>query len=400
MLRLGHRLLPLRGSFPTPGSDVSGALWQELMDPREVALFCFDGESGRPLKVNGEVPETQVSEYCMAYRDRLQAKQVARGTVTLHPHVVCALYSSRGKWLETVSRLGIRQRNEGLGLALLLLRFPLLAVLGLSLIVASSGLYAAAKHAPPPDWVSLTPTDWAGLTVLGLLVGGCAGLLIHGLHLAAIYLHGRPARQPLGSLGREGFYRQLVREKGPNLLVPRDITFQPGVLVWPQPEKHDEWAAALGEKGFQLFGRYFIPEVKIEVEFWVNSAENLIAQIIYFPGRGMWVSAYTRYLDGSSITVAARNPSGLDSHPTKKMIYLGPDATVPQVLDHLKRERPSAGQLQLTLENILPLYQQSWREFIDWRRSRGTSLEEYRRIDAIRLLRKRASSDAGPRPLT
>src|SRR5215471_9825570 len=208
MVRLGHRLLPLRGSIPTPGSDISGASWQELMDRNEVALFCFDAESGRPLKVNGDVPESTVSEYCLAYRDRLYAKQVARGAVILHPHVACALFNSSGEWLETVTRQGVRRRNEGLGLAFLILQCPLLAILGLAAIVAVSELYAAAKHTRPPDWASLSPVDWAGLAVIGLFLGAGVRLLVHGLHLAAIYLHGRPARQPFGSPGREGFYRQ------------------------------------------------------------------------------------------------------------------------------------------------------------------------------------------------
>lgn len=362
------------------------------MDPKEVALFCFDAASCRPLKVNGEVPETAVSEYCMTYRDRLQAKQVARGAVILHPHMACALYNSGGKWLETVSCKGVQRRNEGLGLALLLLRFPLLAVLGLAVIVAARQLYAVAKHAPSPDWVSLTPADWAGLALIGLFLGACAAFLVHGFHLAAIYLHGRPARQPFGSPGREGLYRRLVREKRPNLLVPREITLQPCVIEWLQPEKHDEWATVLRQTGFRLHGQYLIPEVKIEVEFWFSSEENLIAKIVNHRGVGMSLSAFTRYRDGSSITVAAKIPSGLDSHPARKMIYLGPDATTSEVLDRLRTERPSTGQLQPTAENILPLYRQGWTEFIDWRRSRGTSLEEYKRMDARRRVRKQLSS--------
>jgi hypothetical protein len=362
------------------------------MDPTEVALFCFDAESGRPLKVNGEVPETPVSEYCMAFRDRLHAKKVGRGTVILHPHVTCALYNSRGKWLETVSRQGVRRRNEGLGLALLILQFPLLAMLGLAAIVAVSELYSAAKHTRPPDWASLSQTDWASLAVIGLFLGACARLLVHGLHLAAICLHGRPARQPFGSPGREGFYRQLVREQGPNLLVPREITFQPCVIEWLQPEKHEEWAAVLRQGGFQLHGQYLIPEVKVELEFWFSSDENLMAEIVNHREVGMWLAAFTRYRDGSSITVSTKIPSGLDSHPAKKKIYVGRDAPTSEMLDRLRTERPPTGQIQPRSENILSLYRQDWIEFIDWRRSRGTSLEEYKRIDARRLAEKQLSS--------
>ena len=392
MLRLGHRLLPLRGSIPTPGNDISGTPWQELMHPKEVALFCFDAKSGRPLKLNGEAPETPISEYCMAYRDRLYAKQVSRGAVSLHPQMVCAVYNSKGKCLETISRHGVRRRNEGLGLALLLLQLFLLAVLGLAGIVAGSELYAAAKHTHPPNWASLSPANWSSLAEMGMFLGACAWLLVRGFHLAAIYLHGRPARQAFSSAGREGFYRQLVREKGPNLLVPRDITFQRCVIDWQRPEKHREWAAELGQNAFQLYGQYLIPEVKVEVEFWINSAENITAEIINHPSKGMWFSAFTRYQDCSSITASARFPSELDPHPAKKIFYLGSLAAVTEILDRLRAERPSAGQLQPTEENTLPLYRKGWSDYMDWRRSRGTSLEEYKRIDARRQIRKRLAS--------
>ena len=195
MLRLGHRLLPLRGSIPTPGNDISGTPWQELMHPKEVALFCLDAKSGQPLKLNGEVPET-ISAYCMAYRDRLHAKQDARSTVLLHPQMECALYNSKGKWLETILPHGVRRRNEGLGLVLLLLQLSLLPVLGLAAIVTGSELYAAAEHIRPPDWASLSPANWGSLAEMGMFLGTCAWLLVRKLHLAAIHIHGTPARQP------------------------------------------------------------------------------------------------------------------------------------------------------------------------------------------------------------
>lgn len=386
MFRSVTRLLPVRGPAPKPGEDVESASWIDHIRPRECALFCLDRNTGEVLTSSGKLPETLVRRYCTAFKSRFLAKDVARYLRAAHPNMVCVLYSSKGRWLETVAVDGVQRRNPGLGLALVLLRFPLWVVLGTLELMLVLGLSGFDKRIANFQWSAITQGNWIAILFAGLYVGAATHGIFYLCRLFYYRWRTRLARRPIGTPGRDAFYRQLARE--PNVLTPRDITFEPVNIQWLNPENHFAWTNTLKRESFQHVGQYRIPETGTDVEFWININENFTASIANFPSRGMWLAIFTRYQDGSSFNVANKNRTGLSEHPRKKVVYLGWQATAEDVLSQVRALRPATVQLTPTLENTLPEYIKNWREYMDWRRTTKITEAEYRVLDVQRHLRR------------
>jgi hypothetical protein len=374
------RLLPASGAFPTPGQDVSGTLWQQYMRPGEIALFTFDARTGQPLTAKCEVPQMPICEYCSAFRSMHWARLVAKGRVRSHPHVITVLYDKRGRWLATMSREGEERRNPGLGLAWILFQFPLWGSFGMLVIFAVSALFARWFGTEPLLWEHLSPQEWNGLMIAGLLLAGVGKLVFELGRRKLILRLTRAARQPVGSPERETFYTQLARSNPQNLLVPLDITFTPTTVDWHSPEKYAAWTDLLRREGFLQLGTYVMPEAQVLADFWFHPEEELTATIPQHPKAGMWLSIFTRYEDWSSFCVANKKEVPIDPHPTKKVVYLGPEVSGETVLEQARRDRPRGVRRRPTRENILSDYATSWRQYVEWRRTRGTTAEEYKRV--------------------
>jgi len=374
------RLLPAPGSFPKPGQDISGTPWQELMRPGEIALFCFDARSGQLVTVKGEVPESPASEYCIAYRSWYMARRVARGRVMKNPRMICALYDQRGRWLATLSRQGEDRRNPGLGLAWVLFQFPLLAFLGVVIIFAASAVSALCFGTAMLRWERLSLQEWNALLAAGLLLGGALRFVLDMVRRQMLVWHARPVQQPIGSPGREKFYQRLARTNNSSLLVPLDITFVPTTIDWPSPEKYAEWASVLQREGFEHFGAYLIPEVRTSTDLWFNSAEDMLAEIVDHSKAGVWLSVSTLYQDWSSFGVSNKNAPPIDPHPKRNIQYIGPEASAEMVIEKARNERPAGARRPARRESRLTNYATSWRQYVEWRRARGTTAEEYKRV--------------------
>lgn len=386
------RLLPASGAFPKPGQDISGTPWQHYMRPGEIGLFTFDAKTGQPLTAKYEVPETPVSEYCTAFSSMYMARLIAKGRVRSHPQVITVLYDKRGRWLATMSREGEDRRNPGLGLAWILVQFALLAFFGTLFIFAVSALSAHWFGTEPLVWERTSPQELNGLICAGLLLAGLGRLLFKLGRRQLLLRLLRPALQPIGSPQRDKFYKRLEKTNKPNLLVPLDVTFTPTTIDWPSPEKYTAWTELLRCEGFQQLGTFLIPEAQVLADYWFHPQEDLTATIPRHPTAGMWLSVFTRYEDWSSFCVANKKPVPIDPHPTKKIVYLGPDAGGETVLEKARRDRPIGARRRPTRDNILPDYATSWRQYVEWRRARGTTADEYKRVAETKARAKAAGT--------
>jgi len=386
------RLLPASGAFPKPGQDIGGTPWQQHMRPGEIALFTFDAKTGQPLTAKCVPPQSPVSEYCSAFRSMYMARRVAKGRVRSHPHVITALWDKRGRWLATMSREGEDRRNPGVGLAWILFQFPLFAFLGTLVILAISALSARYFNTEPLHWERMTPQELYGIIVAGLLLAATGRLLFEIVRRRLVLRYTRPARQPIGSPEREKLYERLARTNNSSLLIPLDITLTPTSIDWPAPEKYAEWTDVLRREGFERLGAYLIPETQVQADYWFHSEEDLTATIANHSKAGMWLCVFTRSEDWSSFGVANKKPVPIDPHPTKRIVYSGPDASAEVVLDQARRGRPEGARRRPTTDNILPDYATSWRQYVEWRRARGTTAEEYKRVAESKARAKAAGT--------
>ena len=174
--------------------------------------------------------------------------------------------------------------------------------------------------------------------------------------------------------------------------MPLDVTFTPTTIDWPSPEKYTAWTELLRREGFQQLGTFLVPEAQVLADCWFHPEEDLTATIPKHSNAGMWLSVFTRYEDWSSFCVANKKPVPIDPHPTKKIVYLGPDAGGETVLEKARRDRPVGARRRPTRDNILPDYATSWRQYVEWRRARGTTADEYKRVAETKARAKAAGT--------
>jgi len=188
----------------------------------------------------------------------------------------------------------------------------------------------------------------------------------------------------MGSPEREKLYRRVAKHGASGLLVPTDVTLLPTTIEWPVPEKYNEWITSLGDHGFQHFGQFTSPETKSCLDFWINQENDLRGVIISVPTKGMWLSVSTLYEDDSSFSAANKDSTGLDQNPNRKIRYLGPEATADAVIDCAVHNRPDGHRRPPSAELLLEDYKRRWRTGVEWRRARGTTAEEVKRVDERR----------------
>jgi hypothetical protein len=389
------RVLPASGEVPTPGKDITGTTWQRHMRMGEIALFSFDARSGQLLGPKGAVPQLPMQEVCLVFGSRYAARFSAKAHMISKPGSLSVLYDRRGRWLSTFSREGETRRNAGLGLAWLLFQFPLMAAYGTLAILAVWAVGAHWFRTEPIRLAEMSSESLSGLLVGGLFLGTLGRLLFEWLRMRLLIWHGKPALAPMGSPQREKLYQRMAKNAQPGVLVPLDVTLVPMEIEWPSPENRDLWITALENHGFQHFGQFTTPETKGSVDFWFDPNRDLIATIAALPTRGMWLTVSTRYEDDSSFSMTNKDATGLDPHPRKKVVYLGTEATADTVITRALSDRPDGLRRRPTAENLLDDYKKGWRENVEWRRARGTTAEEYKRI-AERRARAQAAGESLP----
>lgn len=375
---------PVHNAIPTPGKDMPDASWRQHMGLGDVALFLLDAKSGQLLRPRHEVPQLPVQEVCMIFGSRYTARLDARGHVMSKPQVLAVLYDRRGRWLSTRSRDGETRRNPGLGLAWILLQFPLLAIcgaLGLLAVSYSSAWYFGIGAIRLNE---LSQPQIVRLLAGGLMLGGFARLLLEFVRVKLVAWHARAALAPVGSPQREKMYRRIAKQGGGNRLLPSGVSLEPATIEWPVPEKHAEWTAVLQAHGFQHLGQFQEVETKGGLDIWFDTEHDLTGIVLMLPTRGMWLAVFTRYEDGSSFSAANKLPAGMDLPPRKKTVYLGLEASAESVIDRALRDRPEGIRRRPSAENLLDDYKKSWKDSVDWRRMRGTTAEEIRRLDQAR----------------
>jgi len=375
------RVLPVSGAIPTPGKDITGASWQQEMRFGEIALFNFDAKSGQLLGPKARVPQLPVQEVCMIFGSRYAARASARGQIAAHPQMLTVLYDRRGRWLSTRSREGETRRNPGLGLAWILLQFPLLAIYGTISVLALSAIGASYFGIEPIRITEMSSQQLSNLFTGGFLVGGFGRLMFELIRMRLLVWHGRPALAPVGSPEREKLYRRVAKKGDSCRLVPPEVSLVPATVEWPVPEKHSEWSAVLQSRGFQRRGEFTSPETKAGHDFWFKADEDLTALIATLPTRGMWLAVFTRYEDGSSFCALNKLPTGMDHDPKSEKVFLGIEASAETVIEHALKNRPERQRRRPTADNLLDDYRIGWRKSVGWRRSRGTTPEEVKRVD-------------------
>jgi len=358
----------------------------------EVVVFHYDRD-GRSINPTGKKAESEMLEVASAFRSKFAARLMMKGARRRYLGVMVAMYDNQGRWLETQSEQGVRHRNETLEYTKYVLQFPVAVACGVLLLVGVIALRAKYFGGIPLDWSGMTPSERGIVVFWGALLGLVARAAWYYARLFWIKAAVTPALAPLGSKEREEFYKQMEKRKS-DFLTPLEPELETVEIPWPDHRQHDEWAKEYQRLGFELVGSYRIAKAPTYVEFYVNSENNVSGTISYVTMQnvGMYVDMTTRYDDGLVFSVVAKEAAGLDPHPKRKSVRLPRTASLEEVFQKMLSERPPDAILEMNRETVVPSFKRSWREYVEWRRERGTTAEEYKRIDERRAARKRGES--------
>lgn len=221
--------------------------------------------------------------------------------------------------------------------------------------------------------------------VFALLIVALAGLavfLFFGIRLALKVRTLRRAMDPKNPdpVAREKVFRDVAKRAGER--VPNEIHLEPSTMIlWKDEDMWRQAYNALEEHGFRHSGNYRVVEIGVDVQFLVHDRECLLACIYNHPVVGVFMDIVIRYRDGSCVTFANREASGLDQHPCLQNRFLGviPPA---ELIERTLAERPQQPLREIHDADLAPDFCRVWKEYKEWRNKRGTTAEEVERIYA------------------
>jgi len=220
------------------------------------------------------------------------------------------------------------------------------------------------------------------LVLLAAAFASLAVFLFFGIRLALKVRTLRRAMDPKNPdpVAREKVFRDVAKRAGDR--VPNEIHLDPSTMIlWKDEDKWRQAYNALEEHGFRHAGNYRVVEIGVDVQFLVHDRECLLACIYNHPVVGVFMDIVTRYQDGSCVTFANREASGLDQHPCLQNRFLG-DISPEELIEHTIAERPQKPMREIHDQDLAPDFCRVWKEYKQWRNKRGTSAEEVERIYA------------------
>jgi hypothetical protein len=218
------------------------------------------------------------------------------------------------------------------------------------------------------------------VALLFIALTALAIFLFFGIRLAWKVRTLRRALDPKNPdpVARERVFRDVAKRAGDR--VPNEIHLIPATMVmWKDEDKWREAYNALESHGFHHVGNYRVEEISVDVQFLVSDQNCALACIYNHPSAGVFMDIVTRYEDGSSVTFANREASGLDQHPQLQNRFLG-DISPNDLVEKALAERPGIPMRSIREEEIVPDFCRVWKEYKEWRNKRGTTAEEVERI--------------------
>ncbi len=218
------------------------------------------------------------------------------------------------------------------------------------------------------------------LLIIALVALGV--FLFFGIRLALKVRTLRRAMDPTNPdpVAREKVFRDVAKRAGER--VPNEIHLEPSrMILWKDEDKWRQVYNALEEHGFRHAGNYRVVEIGVDVQFLIHDRECLLACIYNHPVVGVFMDIVIRYQDGSCVTFANREASGLDQHPCLQNRFLG-DIPPAELIERTLAERPQQAMREIHDADLAPDFCRVWKEYKEWRNKRGTTAEEVERIYA------------------
>lgn len=187
--------------------------------------------------------------------------------------------------------------------------------------------------------------------------------------------------------------RKLAGEFSANMDGFANFSITPPTRVRLRPSSPSHWeaievleeVAELDRLGFDRISAYETSDIPGLIFLPFASRDNRTYAVVYHQagGMGIWSDIYTRYQDGTSLTVtSAPRGAELEHRPGREKAYLPgtPVGTLVEVHQAKISDRPVKSA---TIEGFANDFEQSYEEEMAWRFSKGYSDDEIRAVAAL-----------------
>jgi hypothetical protein len=147
---------------------------------------------------------------------------------------------------------------------------------------------------------------------------------------------------------------------------------------WIDPARYEQNQVALELLGFHRGGTFVASPLKWVAEFWVSAQPGLFAKIID-SDRGIFAEVTVVNADGTTSSFENTEQCEFQHRQPDRWVHCGL-ITPAQIVEKALREASSNDGKQMNLAECVSAYEQVVNEDLEWRRGRGFSTEEMRRV--------------------
>lgn len=217
------------------------------------------------------------------------------------------------------------------------------------------------------------------MSIVLQIIGGLVVLAILAIFLGFLWLRWK--------------IRKLARELGTNLEGLGNFSGGPPPRVrlrasspshWEAEEVQEE-VAELDRFGFDRISSYETPDIPGLIFLPFASRDNRTYAVVYHQagGIGVWCDIYSRYEDGTALTVTSAPRGGeLEHRPGREKAYL-PGTPVGKLVEVHQAKISGRPVKPATIEGFANDFEQSYEEEMAWRFSKGYSDDEIRAVATL-----------------
>lgn len=170
--------------------------------------------------------------------------------------------------------------------------------------------------------------------------------------------------------GSKGVEEQAVEQQ------PESIRLRRRTFNWENATAVQNLTGPLLARSFVEVGDYSVAEIpELKVRFLVKPSKSIYACIYEYPKRGTWLDLVSRHEDGSIAIFSTSCGTGIENRPQDMVVY-APEVSADMLYTRMLKERPERALVGVDAGDVVKLFQDTYKEQVEWRKRQETSATE------------------------